>query len=113
MGLDALLLTGCKVEVYWNIRKKMFSVRSAKSPNRGKVLAHVKKILLRDATFVVSEIGRLRVIKEKRKNVHAFIRGTVYATHGGGKLPNKLTYNPYRDRGFVLERTYEPIVKYS
>ena len=61
-----------KIEVYWNLHKEMFSVR-----HKGKVIAHVACINVKDAKFVVQKAGRERVLREKKKNVHAFIRGTA------------------------------------
>ena len=58
-----------KIRVYYNFRKKLFSVQE-KINGSWKVVEHTKEIFLRNATFKVSEAGRQRVLKQKRKNVH-------------------------------------------
>jgi hypothetical protein len=97
-----------KVEVYWNIRKGLWSVR-----RKGKVIAHVPFITLKDVKWVVQPGGRRRVRKEKKKNVHAFARGTwLYGNDELELTNNKLsltkrmpiTYNPYTHHKFVLRQ---------
>lgn len=48
----------------------------------GKVIAHAQELVVADAEFVVREAGRLRVIEEQRKNVHAGVVGRVVAWRG-------------------------------
>ena len=88
-----------KVEVYWNFNKKIYSVRSLEGKNKGRVVKHTNKLFLKDVKFVVQEGGRKRVLKEKSKNVHAFIRGTISKNR---KITGKsITYNPYKYSTFV------------
>jgi hypothetical protein len=66
---------------------------------------HVHRILLRDVTFVVREAGRQKVLREKRKNVHAFVKGLVVRgamgiDKNGKDLPMHIRYNPYVSRHF-------------
>lgn len=65
-----------KVRCYWNLHKRLFSVVAREGPNKGRVIEHAGRILLRDVTPKVSEAGRQRVLREKRKNVHAYLEGT-------------------------------------
>lgn len=68
-----------RVEVYWNARVRAFSVRE-NAFGRGKmVVGHAFKLLIRDATFNVSEAGRRRVLDTGHKNVHAYVRGELHA----------------------------------
>ena len=47
----------------------------------------------------MSESGRQRVLREKRKNVHAFIKGMV--TRKGERVKgDKVTYDPYKMSSF-------------
>lgn len=94
-----------RVDVYWNINKKCFSVKSCKT---GKVILHTDKISLEDAKFVVREGGRQRVLREKQKNVHAFVRGYVTAKTSAHKV-QEATYNPYKYDSFVVTDTEEPV----
>lgn len=85
--------------MYYNIRRKCLSVRQ-----RGKVIAHVESIILRDATFHVSEAGRQKVLRQKRKNVHAVIRGEFVSNQPVTELlGTKVRYNPYQTETFVKE----------
>lgn len=99
--------TGLRVEVYWNFHKKRFSVRALKGSMRGLVCLHAEKILLENVEFTVQPSGRARVLREGRKNVHAFVRGTLVATDDGVGRSQDLqgwdpvTYNPYLDTSFV------------
>ena len=104
-----------KVEVYWNLRKKCYSVRS-----KGKVIAHVPFITLKDVEWVVQPGGRRRVRKQKRKNVHAFARGTwlygddeLQLVNDELRLCNRMpiTYNPYKHDQFVYRADNHPIHK--
>lgn len=45
--------------------------------HKGRVIGYAKAVTLRDAHTVVSEAGRQRVLREKRKNVHAYIDGQL------------------------------------
>ena len=63
-----------KVQVYRNLHNGLISIQDLST---GLVLGHAYAIDLRWADFVVREAGRQQVIKEKRKNVHAFVRGEV------------------------------------
>lgn len=91
-----------RVFVYRNLRKKCYSVKALEGEHRGKVVGHVDFIALKDVTFKVSEAGRQRVLREKRKNVHAGVVGTT--TYAGlfNKL-EKVSYNPYKASSFVDE----------
>lgn len=85
-------LQGKRVRVYRNLHKDCFSVKCMKT---GLVIAHVKEITLKDATFPVSKAGRARVLKEKRKNVHAFVQGIV--DNNALVFGNtRICYNPYK-----------------
>ena len=64
-----------KVFVYFNLHRKLFSVKALEGPDKGKVIGHTTYLWLKDVTFKVSEAGRQRVLREKRKNVHAGVVG--------------------------------------
>ena len=96
-----------KVEVYRNLHRNCWSVR-----HNGRVIDHVDSISLRDAKLVVQPAGRAKVLRENRKNVHAYIKGTVTLLSDDrfNNIPtHKVTYNPYKYSSFVLNDTEEPI----
>ena len=96
-----------KVEVYRNLHRNCCSVR-----HNGRVISHVDSVDLKNATLVVQPAGRAKVLRENRKNVHAYIKGTVTLLSDDrvNNIPtHKVTYNPYRYSSFVLADTEQPI----
>ena len=99
-----------KVFVYFNLHKKCWSLKALEGENKGRVIAHEDFVTLVEATPKVSEAGRQRVLKEKRKNVHAGIVGYWQDTPTGYMYlehldldPSNITYNPYKYKSFVYE----------
>lgn len=88
------------VKVYWNLHRKCFSIQQ-----NGLVVGHTDVVRLVDVTFKVSEAGRQRVIKEKRKNVHAYMIGTLSKIPFRIVASHSLTYNPYKKGAFVVKRS--------
>ena len=86
--------TGKKVRVYWNLHKKCFSVISLEKEKKGLVVAHVNELNLDNPVFKVSEKGRQRVLREKKKNVHAYVEGTITSTTSS--IVEQIKYNPYK-----------------
>lgn len=89
------------VEVYKNLHNGLWSVRQ-----RGIVKCHTDYILLTNITFAVQPAGRARVIKEQKKNVHAFVRGTItdrktVDAHERDCIVLQPRYNPYDFDSFV------------
>jgi hypothetical protein len=98
-----------KTYIYWNLHKKCFSFR-----HKGLVYRHSsgEKLCLRDCSFKVYEKGRERVLKEKIKNVHAFIVTDIVLTNFIVVDMFKyveVTYNPYKYATFVRKDNGEPI----
>lgn len=101
-----------KVFVYFNLHKKVFSVRALEGDKKGLVIAHADKITLRDVAFKVSEAGRQRVLREKRKNVHAGVVGQWDGALDAAIVAENdisVTYNPYVYDSFVLRDDETPI----
>lgn len=103
MTIDELI--GKKVKIYYNLHKHCLSVQY-----KGLVVAHLQEIALSDVKFKVNEAGRQRVLREKSKNVHAFLVGTV----GKFKLFRGLegfpvSYNPYKYSSFVHRENETPV----
>jgi hypothetical protein len=101
-------LTNCRIRIYWNIRKKCYSMLN---PETGRVIGHASNVYLRDARFIVNAAGRDRVRSERRKNVHAFVDGRLTEpplTALERFMPIRVNYNPYRDDGFVANPVDAP-----
>jgi hypothetical protein len=109
MVKERTLEAGQMVFVYFNLHKKLFSVKDVKT---GLVVAHTNQIELKDATFKVSEAGRQRVLREKKKNVHAGVAGYfVGADFETAEGMTQLTYNPYKYDSFVVKESEQVKVK--
>ena len=91
---------GQQVEVYRNLNKgRVFSIRDKKT---NLVVAIGDKFKIENVKCTVREGGRQRVIREKRKAVHAFLIGTFT---GGCEFDldecQELYYDPYTLDSFV------------
>jgi hypothetical protein len=100
-----------KVMVYYNLNKHTFSITY-----KNKLISHADHVKLNDVEFRVRPGGRTRVLKDKRKNVHAFVIGTLleYCKYPCESLPNDIndnivTYDPYKYSSYVIKDTKEPI----
>lgn len=93
--------------IYRNLRTKTWSKRSTK----GRVVGHPLEIFLLDATFHVSQAVRVRVVANKKKEVHAGVRGTPSPLLAGGVIGEKVevTYNPYHYISFVRKDNLEKV----
>nr|WP_294850007.1 hypothetical protein [uncultured Sphingomonas sp.] len=96
-----------KVAVYFNLHRKLFSVKALEGPHKGRVIAHHDNVWLKDATFKVSEAGRQRVLRERRKNVHAYVVGTLNDGKEGLQDLDApwatARYNPYEGPTFTSD----------
>jgi len=106
-----------RLEAYYNLHKRCLSYR----PIGGKV-SHAQAMILNDVSFSVQPAGRARVLRDKAKNVHAFVRGTPSWIAGVNEsledyTPSnmdrqgyqRVTYNPYNNDSFVMRDTATPI----
>jgi hypothetical protein len=93
-----------KVFVYFNLHKRVFSVKALEGKDKGRVIGHRTMLAIDSPTFKVSEAGRQRVIREKRKNVHAGVVGFLTSPYDWTKEEVSWTpvlYNPYVFSSFV------------
>ena len=98
--------TSRKVFVYKNLHKDCWSIKQD-----GLVKAHTHDLEMWDCAFHVNAKGRAKVLEEKRKNVHAGIKGYI-DEHGVSAIEYPLravTYNPYKYDSFVDKTTEEPV----
>jgi hypothetical protein len=105
-------LKGLRVDVYRNLRKKCWSIRAMEGRRKGRVVAHADSLHLYHCKFHVSEAGRQRVLREKKKNVHAWVSGYFSMNSirpnelghvGVGEryfTPEPIKYNPYQMKEF-------------
>jgi hypothetical protein len=98
-----------QVRVYRNLNKKCLSIQH-KTEKGWRVRGYTDKIFLSNARFIVNESGRKRVIKEKKKNVHAFIEG-ILEEEFNLPLSTPVYYNPYLYSSFVTHTSKTPVFK--
>jgi len=89
-----------KYYIYRNLHTGGFSVRY-----KGEVIDRPNVFGADGVTFKVNEGGRQRVIKEKKKNVHAFVVADKYSEfcHAPVDGTSLITYNPYVADYFTCE----------
>ena len=99
-----------KVFVYKNLHKGCWSIKQD-----GIVKAHADNVTLYQVMMKVNRKGRERVLKEKRKNVHAGIKGYLRLDEFErvwDDLPedqfDEITYNPYKYSSFVHTKDESP-----
>ncbi|WP_055106238.1 hypothetical protein [Paenibacillus ihumii] len=99
---------GQKVLIAFHLHKQCFSIRLASTR---KVAGYTDRIVVSDVRFPVSPSGRLRVLRERRKNVHAFVLGKYeQEMQNLSRLHfREAYYNPYQVSGFVDRETFRLI----
>jgi hypothetical protein len=107
-----------RVFVYFNLHRKCFSIKALEGDRKGRVVAHSTTVLLEGCKFKVSEAGRQRVLREKRKNVHAGVTGTwINADRVEScyeflsMVGRQVSYNPYKYSSFVIKATEQVVDK--
>jgi hypothetical protein len=106
---------GKRLYIYKNLHLNLFSIRCG-----GKVIDHRDEIILEDVRFLVGQKGRERVVREKRKNVHAGVSGfwsEEWETNPeilmNSYTPHKVSYNPYKTKTFVLTEDMKTPIKHA
>ena len=116
-----------KVLIYRNLHNGLISIKSASS---GLVLGHAQSVDIAWADFVVNEAGRQRVLKDRQKNVHAYVKGLLLNTRGFKPYKGRslgpvygaldtihkatvVSYNPYKAPHFVIKGTSDRVSKAS
>lgn len=92
------LKLGDKVRVYRNLNVGCWSVLAMSGQYKGKVVAHLDSVSIREVEFIVSTAGRARVLERKVKSVHAYAQG-IYVSTDVTPMPSSclvVTYDPYK-----------------
>lgn len=105
-----------RVFVYYNLHRHCWSLKALEGPDKGRVVAHAQTVILQDCEFKVSEAGRQRVLKEKKKNVHAGVVGVLECydpaeAYFNTAISMPVTYNPYKYETFVNAVSKQPVLK--
>ncbi|AMQ66828.1 hypothetical protein SEA_SHAM4_88 [Mycobacterium phage Sham4] len=99
-----------RVFVYYNLHRHLWSVKALEGPDKGRVIGWHPVVVLRGVEGKVSEAGRQRVIRTRKKSVHAGLVGE-WITDGSAMIrgtARKVTYNPYLYETFVYEDDKTP-----
>ena len=94
------------VDVYKNLHKDTWSVRDRST---GLVVDHDDYVVVENAQFIVQPAGRRKVLREQKKNVHAFVRGTrvpmseLSTTVRHSTPATRVSYNPYKSGAFKTQ----------
>jgi hypothetical protein len=94
-----------RVYAYRNLNKDCYSYKEKKS---GKVAGYSEELVIKDASFVVSEAQRQWVLKHKQRQVHAWVCGELVGKAPAGEW-RLVRYNPYVKDSFFDAETGAPI----
>lgn len=124
-----------KVFIYRNLNRSghIYSIKSLEGISKNRVIGYAPRLIVDNAQLVVSQAGRERVLKTKRKNVHAGVVGDLVMVSGwitrmhnskadfqycneenfkkNFPVGTPITYNPYKYKTFVNKFTEQPIVR--
>ena len=96
-----------RVRVYKNLHTGTLSMQTLIKGKGWRVHSHPRHVNLSNVKFVVREAGRLRVLKEKRKNVHAWIEGDLKSYRQEGEYTGRAMYNPYKYDTWVSDAGHD------
>lgn len=115
--------------IYRNLHKDgcVYSIKALEGVYKGRIIGYASGVIVNDVVFKVSEAGRERVRREKKKNVHAGIVGNVVmVSHYKRRLTTlkrsekihkfpfspltQVTYNPYLYDTFVKKKNGQPVL---
>jgi hypothetical protein len=97
-----------EVFVYRNLnRGRLFSIKDKKT---GLVIAHADKFRIENVKCKISEAGRQRVIRERRKNVHGQLLG-IFTGECEMNIEElvEVYYDPYTLDSFIDKSTGEKL----
>lgn len=118
-----------RVQLYRNLSpqyrgRRAWSIMAHEGSDKGRVIGVVDGAVLRNASFIVREGGRQRVLREKQKNVHAFVQGDLEKTYDLDTLTPaaadallargatvRVGYDPYKTATFMREDCWQPITE--
>ncbi len=95
-------------KVYRNLNNGKLSIQE-----NGLVVGHADNIIMLNVVFKVNQIGREKVIKEKKKNVHAFVIGEIACTEGFTSFKGRSLKRTNTDKLHNTNRYYRGNVVYN
>lgn len=112
---DERLSNGRVTSCYFNLHNHHWSMQQ-----RGLVIGHAEQLMAEDCSFIVRPSGRKRVLKEGKKNVHAFAKSkhwqvtSLFERDDAFKFYESLgfvdiSYNPFKAGHFYVKKTGERV----
>lgn len=99
-----------RYRLYRNLHKGCFSLQQYIPKQGYRVIKHITDdCILHDCTFKVYQSGREKVLREKQKNVHAYVE---FKSYEYGVQPHSNIqpyYNPYKCDAFVSSHSFQPL----
>ena len=107
---------GTEVRMFRNLKSYTNSVQmnipNCEGKKRWITVGYIDMIRLDNAQFIVHEKTRQKVVAEKKKYVHAFVKGnwrsswTLGKGHSRSSDVDQVTYNPYKNKYFKTTDWY-------
>ncbi len=93
-------------EVYFNLNKHVYSIRA-----KGHSVSYAYTVRVENPTFVVRAGGRATVLRDRQKNVHAFLKGEMKTLDEVPSIEGlrQVKYDPYKAGYFFDVLTLEPV----
>lgn len=87
-----------KLWCYWNLHKNCVSYKWGSNGT----VSHANSMLLADVDFHVLQSGRRKVVEQRKKNVHSFVRGVdiPFLLEVNDEW-RKAYYNPYKTETWI------------
>lgn len=73
-----------RVKVYYNLHKNIFPIQY-----KGVVLGYARNLKLKNVEFKVNQKGREKVIREQKKNIHAYVIGDLVSIDNSNEFELK------------------------
>lgn len=96
------LRQGDAVDCYRNLNKpNCFSIKARAGQNKGLVVGYGQAIVISNPSLVIGEKSRERVLREKCRNVHTYVRGQLVDVFNGDLLTQyqtnfkRISYSPF------------------
>jgi hypothetical protein len=102
--IDWNVCTGLTTRIYRNLQTGTMSLQQ-KVNKSWLVVGHVTNAAIEYPKFYISQSGKLRVIREQRKNVHAWIEGRLIGISADSLRLEEIHYCPYTSDSFSWKKT--------
>lgn len=106
--IDWDLCKGLTTRIYRNLQTGTMSIQQ-KVDKSWLVVGHLTNAAIEYPKFHISQAGKARVIRDKRKNVHAWAEGRLVGISADSSNLQEVYYCPYNTDQFLWKNTREPI----